>query len=134
VCWAWHFGARCAGRAWNGNDKSFSDRREEAKSVEGVSALVGMVHQVGSPISTVEAQDFFAQGFSAEILTTNLGAVEFKDSYGPLSLHVAVGSRGPYGFRYGADARSGHGGGSIAFAPHHLRTGQRLAWRSLVTP
>jgi len=72
--------------------RSFSDRLEQAKSVEGISAMVGMVHDAGSPISTVQqAQEFFAQGFSAEILLTKLGAVEFEDSYGPLTLHALWG-------------------------------------------
>ena len=79
--------------------RSFSDRLEQAKSVEGISAMVGMVHDAGSPISTVQqAQEFFAQGFSAEILLTNLGAVEFEDSYGPLTLHALWGPSVDTGF------------------------------------
>jgi hypothetical protein len=79
--------------------RSFSDRLEPAKSVEGISALVAIVHDVGSPISTVQqAQEFLAQGFSAEILLTNLGAVEFKDAYGPLTLHALWGPSVHTGF------------------------------------
>jgi hypothetical protein len=82
--------------------RSFSDRLEQAKSVEGLSALVGMVHDLGSPISTVQqAQEFVAQGFSAEILLTNLGAVEFKDTYGPLTLHGLWGPSVHTGFAMG---------------------------------
>jgi NRPS condensation-like uncharacterized protein len=79
--------------------RSFSERLEPAKSVEGISALVGLVHDLGSPISTVQqAQEFLAQGFSAEILLTNLGAVEFKDTYGPLTLHALWGPAVHSGF------------------------------------
>jgi NRPS condensation-like uncharacterized protein len=82
--------------------RSFSDRLEPAKSVEGISALVGMVHDLVSPISTVQqAQEFLAQGFSAEILLTNLGAVEFKDTYGPLTLHALWGPSVHTGFAMG---------------------------------
>jgi NRPS condensation-like uncharacterized protein len=82
--------------------RSFSDRLEPAKSVEGISALVAMVHDLGSPISTVQqAQEFLAQGFSAEILLTNLGAVEFKDTYGPLTLHALWGPSVHTGFAMG---------------------------------
>jgi hypothetical protein len=81
-----------------------------------------MVHEAGSPISTVEqAQEFFAQGFSAEILMTNFGAVEFKDSYGPLTLHALWGPAVHTGFAMGQTVRSGHGRGSIAFAPRWLK-------------
>jgi hypothetical protein len=56
--------------------RHFSDQLKPAKSVEGVSALVGMVQDSVSQISTVQqAQEFFAQGFSCEILLTNLGAI-----------------------------------------------------------
>jgi NRPS condensation-like uncharacterized protein len=82
--------------------RSFSDRLEPAKSVDGISALVGMVHDLGAPISTVQqAQDFFAQAFSAEILLTNLGAVDFKDAYGPLTLHALWGPSVHTGFAMG---------------------------------
>src|SRR6266436_5027671 len=82
--------------------RSFSDRLEPAKSVEGISALVGMVHDLVSPISTVQqAQEFLAQGFGAEILLTNLGAVEFKDTYGPLTLHALWGPSVHTGFAMG---------------------------------
>jgi hypothetical protein len=82
--------------------RSFSDRLEPVKSVEGILALVGMVHDLGSPISTVQqAQEFFAQGFSAEILLTNLGAVEFRDSYGPLTLRGLWGPAVDIGFAMG---------------------------------
>jgi NRPS condensation-like uncharacterized protein len=82
--------------------RSFSDRLEPAKSVEGISALIGMVHDLGSAISTVQqAQEFFAQGFSAEILLPNLGAVEFKESYGPLTLHALWGPAVHAGFAMG---------------------------------
>jgi hypothetical protein len=51
-----------------------------------------MEHDLASRISTVQqAQDLLAQGFSAEILLTNLGIVEFKDTYGPLALHALWG-------------------------------------------
>jgi hypothetical protein len=60
------------------------------------------VHDLGSPISTVQqAQEFFAQAFSAEILLTNLGAVEFKDTYGPLTLHALWGPSVHTGFAMG---------------------------------
>jgi hypothetical protein len=82
--------------------RSFSDRLEPAKSIEGVSALVGMVHDLGSPISTVQqAKEFLAQGFSAEILLTNLGTVEFKDTYGPLTLEALWGPSVHTGFAMG---------------------------------
>jgi hypothetical protein len=42
-----------------------------------------------------------AQGFSAEILLTNLGAVEFKDTYGPLTLHALWGPAVHTGFAMG---------------------------------
>jgi hypothetical protein len=82
--------------------RSFSDRLEPAKSVEGISALVGMVHDVASPISTVQqGQEVFAQALSAEILLTNLGAVEFEDAYGPLTLHALWGPAVHTGFAMG---------------------------------
>jgi NRPS condensation-like uncharacterized protein len=82
--------------------RSFSDQLESAKSVEGIAALVGMVHDLVSPISTVQqAQEFVAQGFSAEILLTNLGAVDFKDTYGPLTLHALWGPSVHAGFAMG---------------------------------
>ena len=82
--------------------RSFSDQLESAKSVEGIAALVGMVHDLVSPISTVQqAQEFLAQGFSAEILLTNLGAVDFKDTYGPLTLHALWGPSVHAGFAMG---------------------------------
>jgi NRPS condensation-like uncharacterized protein len=82
--------------------RSFSDRLEQAKSVEGISARVGMAHDLASPISTVEeAQELFAQSRSAEILLSNLGAVEFRDSYGPLTLHALWGPSVDTGFAMG---------------------------------
>jgi hypothetical protein len=49
--------------------RSFSSRLEPSKSTEGILTLVGMVHDLVSPISTVQqAQEFLAQGFGAEIL------------------------------------------------------------------
>ncbi|MDB5638624.1 MAG: Condensation domain protein [Bradyrhizobium sp.] len=72
--------------------RSFSDRLEPAKSVEGISAMIGLAHDLVSPISTVqEGQEVFAQALGAEILLTNLGAVEFRDSFGPLTLHALWG-------------------------------------------
>ena len=82
--------------------RSFSDRLEPAKSLEGISALVGMVHDLVSPISTVrQAREVLAQGFGAEILLTNLGAVAFKDVYGPLTLHALWGPSVDTGFAMG---------------------------------
>jgi NRPS condensation-like uncharacterized protein len=82
--------------------RSFSDRLEPAKSVEGISAVVGMAHDLVSPISTVEqGQEVFAQALSAEILLTNLGAVEFEDTYGPLTLHALWGPAVDTGFAMG---------------------------------
>jgi NRPS condensation-like uncharacterized protein len=79
--------------------RSFSDRLEPAKSVEGISALVGMAHDLVSPISTVQqGQEVFAQALSAEILLTNLGVVEFKETYGPLTLHALWGPAVDIGF------------------------------------
>jgi NRPS condensation-like uncharacterized protein len=76
---------------WN-RARSFSDQLEPAKSAEGVAGLVDMVHTLGSSISTVQqAQEIFAKDFSAEILLTNLGNVEFKSDYGPLALHALWG-------------------------------------------
>src|ERR1700730_12672488 len=61
-----------------------------------------MVHDLVAPISTVQqAQEVFAQGFSAEILLTNLGAVEFNDTYGPLTLHALWGPSVHIGFATG---------------------------------
>jgi hypothetical protein len=46
--------------------RSFSDRLEPAKCVEGISVLVGMVDDLASLILAVEeAQEVLAQGFSA---------------------------------------------------------------------
>jgi hypothetical protein len=82
--------------------RSFSDRLEPAKSVEGMSALVGMVHDLASPVSTVQqAQEIPARGFGAEILLTNLGTIEFKDTYGPLTLHALWGPSVNTGFAMG---------------------------------
>ena len=82
--------------------RSFSDRLEPAKSVEGISAMVGMVRDVASSVSTIqEAQEFFAQGFGAEIILTNLGAIEFKNTYGPLTLHALWGPSVHAGFAMG---------------------------------
>jgi hypothetical protein len=79
--------------------RSFSARLEPAKSAEGISAVVDMVHDLVSPISTVQqGQEIFAQGLSAEILLTNLGAVEFQDSYGPLTLRALWGPAVDTGF------------------------------------
>jgi hypothetical protein len=82
--------------------RSFSSRLEPSKSTEGILTLVGMVHDLVSPISTVQqAQEFLAQGFGAEILLTNLGAVEFKDTYGPLTLQALWGPSVHTGFAMG---------------------------------
>jgi len=82
--------------------RSFSDRLEPAKSIEFISALVGNLHDVASPISTVQqGQEVFAQALSAEILLTNLGAVEFEDAYGPLTLHALWGPAVHTGFAMG---------------------------------
>jgi NRPS condensation-like uncharacterized protein len=82
--------------------RSFSDRLEPARSIDGISARVGMMRDSVSRISTVqEAQEFFAQGFSSEILLTNLGAVEFRDSYGPLTLDALWGPSVTTGFAQG---------------------------------
>ena len=82
--------------------RSFSDRLDPAKSVEAISARVGMMRDLVSPISTVQqAGEFFAQGFSAEILLTNLGTVEFKDTYGPLTLRALWGPAVHTGFAMG---------------------------------
>jgi NRPS condensation-like uncharacterized protein len=70
----------------------FSDRLEPARSVEGISALVAGLQDSVSQISTVrQAREFVAQGFASEILLTNLGAIEFRDSYGPLTLDALWG-------------------------------------------
>jgi len=99
--------------------RSFSGRLEPAKSVEGISALVGMVHDLGSPISTVQqAQEFFALAFSAEILLTNLGAVEFKNTYGPLTLHALWGPSVHTGFAMGQTV----GGVTVGEQLHLLHT------------
>ena len=104
--------------------RSFSDRLEPAKSVEGISALVGMVHDLVSPISTVQqAQEFLAQGFSAEILLTNLGAVEFKDAYGPLTLHALWGPSVHTGFATGQTV----GAVTVRDQLHLLHTGYEPA-------
>jgi hypothetical protein len=72
--------------------RSFSDRLEPAKSVEGISAMIGLVHDLVSPISTVQqGREVFAQALGAEIVLTNLGAVEFRECYGPLTLQALWG-------------------------------------------
>jgi hypothetical protein len=82
--------------------RSFSDRLGPEKSVESISARVGMLDDLASPISTVQqAQEFLADGFSAEILLTNLGSVEFKDTYGPLTLRSLWGPAVDTGFAKG---------------------------------
>ena len=78
--------------------RSFSDRLEPAKSVEAISARVGMMYDLVSSISTVQQAGEF---FSAEILLTNLGPVEFKDTYGPLTLHALWGPAVHTGFAMG---------------------------------
>ena len=80
----------------------FSDQLEPAKSIEGISALVKMVQDSVSQISTAQqAQEFFAPGFSSEILLTNLGAIEFKDPYGPVTLDALWGPSVTTGFALG---------------------------------
>jgi NRPS condensation-like uncharacterized protein len=82
--------------------RSFSDRLEPAKSIEAISAMVGMVNDLVSPISTVQqAQDILAQGFGAEILLTNLGAVELEKAYGPLTVNALWGPAVHAGFAMG---------------------------------
>jgi hypothetical protein len=72
--------------------RSFSDRLEPAKSVEGISAMIDLAHDLVSPISTVQqGREVFAQALAAEILLTNLGAVEFRECYGPLTLPALWG-------------------------------------------
>src|SRR5262249_43354512 len=78
--------------------RSFSDRLEPAKSVDAISARVGMMPDLVSSISTVQQAGEF---FSAEILLTNLGTVEFKDTYGPLTLHALWGPAVHTGFAMG---------------------------------
>jgi hypothetical protein len=78
-----------------------------------------MVHDLVSPISTVQqAQEVFAQGFSAEILLTNLGAVEFNDTYGPLTLHALWGPSVHIGFATGQTV-----GVTVGEQLHLLHTG-----------
>jgi hypothetical protein len=64
----------------------FADRLKPVKSIEYMSTRIEMLHRDVSQISTVQqAQEFFAQRFSSEILLTNLGVAEFRDTYGPLT-------------------------------------------------
>jgi len=60
-CWAWHFGARCAGRAWNGNDIADNLAFQPgafyltylnpagATNVTGTASLAGAVEAVFAP-------------------------------------------------------------------------------------
>src|SRR5262249_27524514 len=82
--------------------RSFADRLKPIANAEGISTRFEMLRRGVSPISTVqEAQAFFAQGFSAEILLANLGAVAFKDTYGSLTLDALWGPAIPSAFANG---------------------------------
>jgi NRPS condensation-like uncharacterized protein len=82
--------------------RSFTERLAPAKSVEGISALVGVMQESASQISTVQqAQEFVAQSFGAEILLTNLGDIEFRDSYGSFTLDALWGPSVTTGFALG---------------------------------
>jgi hypothetical protein len=82
--------------------RSFSDRLEPAKSAENIATKLAAMHQLATPISTVQqAREFLVQAFSAEILLTNLGAVEFKDAYGALTLRALWGPATHTGFARG---------------------------------
>jgi NRPS condensation-like uncharacterized protein len=82
--------------------RSFSERLATAKSVDGISALVGVMQESASQISTVQqAQEFVAQGFGSEIILTNLGDIEFQDSYGPFTLDALWGPSVTIGFALG---------------------------------
>jgi hypothetical protein len=72
--------------------RSFSDRLGAVTSTESISTRIRMLDHAVSTIWTVrQAQELFAQRFSAEILLTNLGAVEFQHTYGSLTLHALWG-------------------------------------------
>jgi hypothetical protein len=82
--------------------RSFSDQLEPATSVEGILAGIDMLQKLMSPVATVQqAQEVLAQGFGAEILLTNLGTVEFADTYGPLTLRALWGPCVNTGFAKG---------------------------------
>jgi NRPS condensation-like uncharacterized protein len=82
--------------------RSFSDQLEPAKSAEAIAARVGMLHDLMSPIATVQqAREFLAHGFCAELLLTNLGAVALEDAYGPLTLQALWGPSVNNGFAMG---------------------------------
>jgi len=72
--------------------RSFADQLKPIVNDEGISTRFEMLRRGVLPISTVqEAQELFAQRFSAEILLTNLGAAAFKETYGPLTLDALWG-------------------------------------------
>jgi NRPS condensation-like uncharacterized protein len=82
--------------------RSFSDRLEPAAASESISTNMAMLHNVMSQISTVQqAEQFLAQAFSAEILLTNLGAIEYKETYGSLALDAVWGPAVHSGFARG---------------------------------
>jgi len=82
--------------------RSFSDRLKPATEAESIAARVGRMHDRVSAISTVQqAEELLAQGFSAEILLTNLGRVDLQDTYGPLTLRALWGPAVNTGFAMG---------------------------------
>jgi hypothetical protein len=82
--------------------RSFADRLKPIANAEGISTRFEMLQRGVSRISTVrEAQEFFAQRFSAEILLTNLGAAVFEDTYGSMTLDALWGPAIPSAFAGG---------------------------------
>jgi NRPS condensation-like uncharacterized protein len=82
--------------------RSFSDRLEPATSAESIAAKIAAMHQLATPISTVQqAREFLLQAFSAEILLTNLGVVDFNETYGALTLRALWGPATHTGFALG---------------------------------
>jgi NRPS condensation-like uncharacterized protein len=79
----------------------FSDSLAPLKASELLAGMVGMMRDQVAGITTVDqAQAFLAQQAGADILLSNLGAVDFPDRYGPFTLEALWGPSVTMGFAF----------------------------------
>jgi hypothetical protein len=92
----------------------FSDSLAPLKASELLAGMVGMMRDQMAGITTVDqAQAFLAQQAGADILLSNLGAVDFPDRYGPFTLEALWGPSVTLGFALAQTI--GDTGGEVVF-------------------